>query len=61
VNPIKNGRNGSSQVNIEATPLIPASIIRAGIMQHTEAARAVNNPSPMTLSFTFMFLQGFDF
>lgn len=45
VRPRRYGLKGSSQERVEAIPLVPANSARIGVIQHNEAATAVNIPT----------------
>ena len=45
VKPTKIGLQGSTQEKVEATPVVPESNAKTGVMQHREATIAENNPA----------------
>jgi hypothetical protein len=56
--PISQGRKGSTQENVELTRPMPAIKAATGVIQHSEATKAVNNPAPIHFGselFEFLF------
>ena len=53
------GRRGSSHENAEANPLTPANIAKTGVMQHKEATKAEEIPTPISCLSGFMLFPKF--
>jgi hypothetical protein len=50
---MKYGLAGSSHEKLEASPLVPATRAKTGVMQQSEAANAVKSPAPINFFVCF--------
>jgi len=58
---MKYGLAGSSHEKLEASPLVPATRAKTGVMQQSEAANAVKSPAPINFLSVFILIPKFYF